>query len=909
MEHEDALSVAMAGMLEIQQRRLDLEEGLAGLAKMHEQVVSALEGLRQQKDTAFTSECMQLASDESPASNEPSEVDDELGVSLPCGWPDTLKLHPQLEPGENRVGSMGITSSKSMIRETGSMGITSSRLGISASQATLSLHSHLDSPLVLKPYSRPKVILDFVSAGVLLYDLCVIPPMLAWDLELTGFLWWATGITTLFWTADMIIHFRTAIYVRGVLETSPKVIAREYLRTWFIPDLLVVMVDWLSTIVWYDGTSTFQGIRMLRCLRMGRILRLVEVLSSRRLKTASEQLDRLVEQHLPVSMDTVTGLLKLMVLVIWTNHVIACVWFAIGSTRADFVGSNDTGLSWLDITIGSGSALTYRDFDYYAYLSAFHWSVCQMTPGSNQIHALNSVERLFNIVCLLIGMVFFSSLVSSVSAKLNQVRVRREKLTELRKTLRRFLHQQHISAQVGDAAQKQLEERMRQQPRLLASDVPALKMISHQLNEKIFAEQFSPLVKRSALFRWWGEMDPSGFEMFCHHALESKVLPADDTLFRAGDAAHCAYTLVSGTMQYESVTHCAEQVGQGDWISEAALWTSWLHIGHAKASSACELVTIDAQKALVALKRTRLVHEVFSDYARVYRCRVISAKPPYSQWANDLHVPDASLVDILPDMPPHARQLVGLVAVSVLRFKRSGAGFRSRLLSQPAMDKLSEEVDSGKCTLMLDGEGDALRLINLVALRMESTDGKLFVQLGTWDAESHTVQPACQLPGTKKRPGESSLDAVNRILSNELSALVDRVTLGVVNEESESNISRSIGARTLYKKILHSATFAGTSGSSGLAPAKPRPRQSHIHGAPSGVSTPSPNGTLSGSNTRITGQESLFADGVHVVTEAGKTTLFAWLTPEKFQEFRRGDGSLQTHLNEIEIEVDDFFGL
>lgn len=76
---------------------------------------------------------------------------------------------------------------------------------------------------------------------------------------------------------DVVLNFRKAYYKSvGVLEVDPKKIARKYLRSWFIPDLLgSVPLDW------FLGSGSHQArlftlFRMTRMVRFGRLLKLVE---------------------------------------------------------------------------------------------------------------------------------------------------------------------------------------------------------------------------------------------------------------------------------------------------------------------------------------------------------------------------------------------------------------------------------------------------------------------------------------------------------------------------------------------------------------------------------------------------------------------------------------------------------
>lgn len=48
-----------------------------------------------------------------------------------------------------------------------------------------------------------------------------------------------------------------------------------------------------------------------------------------------------------------------------------------------------------------------------------------MTPGSMQVVPVNTVERAFNVLCLMMGVIFFGSLISTLSSKMLHYRMTR----------------------------------------------------------------------------------------------------------------------------------------------------------------------------------------------------------------------------------------------------------------------------------------------------------------------------------------------------------------------------------------------------------------------------------------------------------------------------------------------------
>merc|ERR1712154_712641 len=94
----------------------------------------------------------------------------------------------------------------------------------------------------------------------------------------------------LFWTLDVPASFFVAFYAEdGHLEDRPAAIALRYLKGWFVPDILLVCNDWLSTmfVMIEDGTKDSDKMsffRMAKFARLGRNLRNLRLLRIAKLR-------------------------------------------------------------------------------------------------------------------------------------------------------------------------------------------------------------------------------------------------------------------------------------------------------------------------------------------------------------------------------------------------------------------------------------------------------------------------------------------------------------------------------------------------------------------------------------------------------------------------------------------------
>merc|ERR1712136_326377 len=90
-----------------------------------------------------------------------------------------------------------------------------------------------------------------------------------------------------FWTVSVPVNFLTGFYVHGLVEMRPKMIAWRYARTWLMPDLVLVCVDWfiwlmpqVSMVVFPSPVaSALRLVRFVRLFRSVRILKHVEIVT------------------------------------------------------------------------------------------------------------------------------------------------------------------------------------------------------------------------------------------------------------------------------------------------------------------------------------------------------------------------------------------------------------------------------------------------------------------------------------------------------------------------------------------------------------------------------------------------------------------------------------------------------
>ncbi|CAK0872505.1 unnamed protein product [Prorocentrum cordatum] len=369
---------------------------------------------------------------------------------------------------------------------------------------------------VVSPASTARAWVDGLSLIVLGYNLSSIPYFLAFDVDEGSNPWVVLeGVSLVFWFVDMLMNFRTGYYEDGHLHMRPGRIARNYLRGSFFLDFF--------TLTALTGSL----------LNIG----------------------------------------KFAAILVWINHTIACFWCFLG--REDAV--SDTGYTWMNLAGATGEGPTYSAYGVsYQYTTAFHWSLTQMTPGSMQVVPVNSVERIFNICCLMGGLMVFSTLVSAISASVAQLKIDMQGHSREMGRLSAFLHRSHIHPEIRMQVCKQVKVKLMHRRPLVVKDLQSpgvLDMLSLSLRHTLQLQLCNPHFLEHPLLNFCSNTDIAMWEEICMTCANFSVLVKGDNLFVFGAKAEGMYFVVHGPLLYDLDdsfrTRVSKEAETGAWLSEA----------------------------------------------------------------------------------------------------------------------------------------------------------------------------------------------------------------------------------------------------------------------------------------------------------------------------------------------------
>uniref|UniRef100_A0A182J9T5 Uncharacterized protein n=1 Tax=Anopheles atroparvus TaxID=41427 RepID=A0A182J9T5_ANOAO len=223
---------------------------------------------------------------------------------------------------------------------------------------------------------------------------------------------------------DILVNFRTTYVSRkGEVVSDPKSIALNYLRSWFVVDLLAALpFDHLYASNVISGEeSHIHLVKLTRLLRLARLL---------------QKMDR-------YSQYTAMILTLLMLCFSLVAHWLACVWYVIAEKERLF-NDADWDIGWIH-TLAERLKIPISNVTHSeAYITALYFTFTSLTSvGFGNVSATTLSEKIFSIVMMLIGALMHAVVFGNVTAIIQRMYSRRSQYQSKWRDLKDFiaLHQ------------------------------------------------------------------------------------------------------------------------------------------------------------------------------------------------------------------------------------------------------------------------------------------------------------------------------------------------------------------------------------------------------------------------------------------------------------------------------------
>mmetsp|Transcript_88761 Transcript_88761/g.286844 ORF Transcript_88761/g.286844 Transcript_88761/m.286844 type:complete len:746 (+) Transcript_88761:128-2365(+) len=443
--------------------------------------------------------------------------------------------------------------------------------------------------IMVNPDSGLRVSFVGIGAFLIFYDMLMLPLLFAEIVPSTvDFVEASEWVSIAYWSLDLISNFFTGFHKDLAVIYHPVKVAMHYIKGWFFCDVMIVLVDVVILISTHskgdstpDASSIVGATRLARMLRIARVLRLVRV--ARLVRVSSDWLKR-ISLFSSDFVVIISRVVRLLFFVLVLNHYIACAWYSIGKVAVE------THESWM----------SDREADVsYLYAAAFHWSLTQFTPATQNIAPGNAFERVFAILVVFVALLTFSTLLGKMTTAMTQLLNLNSKRDIEQRLLRRFFNQYALS----ESLRLQIFQSWQQQSKSASNlgsardQVPYLAEMPKRVQMKLDVELRMPHLVNLKIFELSERFGKRVLHLICHFAMSERSGVALEEIFMPGSVAKEALCLSNGSMKYENKHMCGGpvMVEPTAWICEAVLWGDWTTHGWLVAETSCQWVALDAK--------------------------------------------------------------------------------------------------------------------------------------------------------------------------------------------------------------------------------------------------------------------------------------------------------------------------
>ncbi|NXG84019.1 KCNH1 protein, partial [Stercorarius parasiticus] len=316
-------------------------------------------------------------------------------------------------------------------------------------------------PHIILHYCVFKTTWDWIILILTFYTAILVPYNVSFKTKQNNVAWLVVdSIVDVIFLVDIVLNFHTTfVGPAGEVISDPKLIRMNYLKTWFVIDLLSCLpydvinafenVDEVSMLVplppinyylmvggrwWREErsgiSSLFSSLKVVRLLRLGRVAR---------------KLDHYIEYGAAV--------LVLLVCVFGlAAHWLACIWYSIGDYEVIDEDTNtirtESWLYQLGMSIGTPYRFNTSGFGKWeggpskdsVYISSLYFTMTSLTSvGFGNIAPTTDGEKIFAVAMMMIGSLLYATIFGNVTTIFQQMYANTNRYHEMLNSVRDFL--------------------------------------------------------------------------------------------------------------------------------------------------------------------------------------------------------------------------------------------------------------------------------------------------------------------------------------------------------------------------------------------------------------------------------------------------------------------------------------
>ena len=360
-----------------------------------------------------------------------------------------------------------------------------------------------------------------------------------------------------------MLNFRTSLIVLNEIgqrkrENRKRVIARHYLRGWFIIDIIAILPYSYIELAYQAEAeasgSANQLFKALRLIRLAKLLRLTKMLPL--LRRLDDKFDGLLSS---------AKLLSVMFVVVYITHVVGCAWYVVGSSDEDCGLNPDNSTCTVSGWVSGFEDDWGADADVRTrWLRSFYWAMTTLTTvGYGDVSPTTSTEMIFGVLAELIGTIVFGTLVGTVGSIIGQ----RGKLAERHDAeiaeVKEFMQAKNLPAHLQKKVRNYLDLLFKQERAF--DEKTVMDRMPPKLSFEMMDFLYGERLKKVPVFK---KLPEEVIYELCQLLLPFPA-EAGEFIYSTGDAAREIFVIDRGEVVVTSAT--ASSIVVNEQVSEAEI--------------------------------------------------------------------------------------------------------------------------------------------------------------------------------------------------------------------------------------------------------------------------------------------------------------------------------------------------
>uniref|UniRef100_A0A8C1BUS5 Potassium voltage-gated channel, subfamily H (eag-related), member 5b n=1 Tax=Cyprinus carpio carpio TaxID=630221 RepID=A0A8C1BUS5_CYPCA len=448
-------------------------------------------------------------------------------------------------------------------------------------------------PHIILHYCTFKTTWDWVILILTFYTAIMVPYNVSFKTKQNNVTWLVLdSVVDVIFLVDIVLNFHTTfVGPGGEVISDPKLIRMNYLKTWFVIDLLSCLpYDIINAFENVDEgiSSLFSSLKVVRLLRLGRVAR---------------KLDHYLEYGAAV--------LVLLVCVFGlVAHWLACIWYSIGDYEVIDEQTNtiktDSWLYQLATSIGSPYRYNASGTGQWEggpgkdslYITSLYFTMTSLTTiGFGNIAPTTDGEKIFSVAMMMVGSLLYATIFGNVTTIFQQMYANTNRYHEMLNNVRDFLKLYQVPKGLSERVMDYIVSTWSMSKGIDTEKVLSIcpkdmrADICVHLNRKVFNEHPAFRLASDGCLRSLAVQ----FQMI-HSA-------PGDLIFHAGESVDLLCFVVSGSLEVIQDDEVIAILGKGDVFGDV-FWkeTTLAHsCANVRALTYCDLHIIKREALLKVL--------------------------------------------------------------------------------------------------------------------------------------------------------------------------------------------------------------------------------------------------------------------------------------------------------------------